>query len=512
MLFILIGFGVVTHGLKLLGSELLPIRLSFLSPFVMCIVVPAVYAHERLVKKYVRQYWIRAFDASASQMRLSSFILGKPHPQERGHVKYRNVLAWWMGERPDYTQPKTDEEARELFLKTDVKAVFVPDGYFVRAPKFDTVSRKYVRKLFVPVTKDDVPLKPDEPVRKTQPRFDAYDESEDEITTTNQYEVVYRPPLFGFRIITFILMLWIFSVILVCGVVITANFLGKPFAIVIHYLMVWPLMDKSTVLTELPLVQYEKQWAWNTIQADFNSVFIGLRMMLYGLNMYDKHLIKKHTNRDSGSNHRSLGQLFADEWRFMLGELKFIGSLLSVLFAISLNSIIVMLVHAVGISIPFLDVCERFKIRPGEALLLPLVNVLVGALFTGSIIKDQIWGELQRMVMFGFRIAVDDFLDRLWKPTLRIYARTVVPSVMLVGALIGVEKYYRGDQYQTFEALCYGVAAIHERLLLSIGPLILGLNITYTSSKLIQEYVHKVNAEVKEQYYSKGKTLENSQE
>ncbi|GMG39219.1 unnamed protein product [Ambrosiozyma monospora] len=156
--------------------------------------------------------WQWVFKVVAAQLRLSSFLLDNDKPSERGHVVYRNLYyRLFCFEAPDYSNPTADFKAKEFFAENpNVNCCFVPDGSYVRAPDDDQVARKFVKQLFVPVTKNDDLLAP---IPEIDPReeevFNPYGDDEPMDHTT--YMIVYRPPMFHTRIYTMFTYLWFFS-------------------------------------------------------------------------------------------------------------------------------------------------------------------------------------------------------------------------------------------------------------------------------------------------------------
>lgn len=80
-----------------------------------------------VLKRAVKDYWVYVFHVCARNLRLSSFIIGKDVPTERGHILYRNWFfklfasqkAQWSNTEL-FTSPKTYDEALELLGKTSL--------------------------------------------------------------------------------------------------------------------------------------------------------------------------------------------------------------------------------------------------------------------------------------------------------------------------------------------------------------------------------------------------------
>lgn len=302
--FIIFGIGGVTWGLRYLVTPkdkdynvFLPIQTpSYFTYLLLAIIVPTLVDSQATVTKYVRQYWERAFEISSHKLRLSHFIVGKPISSERGYVIYRNIWLQLFGlnVQPDYTQPVTRKEALAKF-KQDPNAVafFVPDGNYVRAPANDTISRKFVKKLFVAVSKDDRLL---QEVKET-PKRSGYetptsDEDEDTTTTTTDdaYTIVYRPPNFKLRCFALILMLWIFAIIIILPVLLFAVVLGRPI-----------LRANLIIIDQLPHINIDELTNMDWRLTDLASIAIGLAVELQALIYYDKNFAADAPNNAGGN-------------------------------------------------------------------------------------------------------------------------------------------------------------------------------------------------------------------
>lgn len=202
--------------------------------------------------------------------------MGKPIAQERGYIVYRNTFHKLLGfSQPDYSNPVTYRDALRIF-KTDslVNACFVPDGNYVRAPDNDTVTRKFIKKLFVSVTKDDKLLSTNETEDSNKNGYES-DSDDDEINTDDAYTIVYRPPNFKMRCLGLICMLWLFSVVLILGIVFVGLIIGRP------------IIKAFTMLLDLTITSEQSLDIYNTIftltefdwrLADISSIFIGIKL------------------------------------------------------------------------------------------------------------------------------------------------------------------------------------------------------------------------------------------
>lgn len=256
--FILVGFGFHTRFLFpfILRSELLPMKHSLstllttgtLLSITVLAFTDKVLSKNRIINVYVRQYWIFVFDICCRKIRLSSFILGKDSPTERGHVVYRNFYYKWFNSKKArlsnlqlYSHPKSENEVKSLFNEIpDVHAYFVPDGTMMRVPASDIISKKYAQLLFVPVTKDDKLLKPldlkhiKERQKRTAGEFGYL---EKQPTEFDEYKVVYVPPHFTLMYSLLIVFIWFFSSLLFIGLLLASNLIGLPVITGLQYLL-----------------------------------------------------------------------------------------------------------------------------------------------------------------------------------------------------------------------------------------------------------------------------------
>ncbi|AMD20011.1 HCL140Cp [Eremothecium sinecaudum] len=249
-IFILCGFGFHTRLLFpfLLKHNLIPVyntlmdKVSFFTIALAGIAGTNLESSQKL-RSYIRAYWLKVFTICCRRLRLSSFIMGKSIPMERGYIVYRNAFYRYLAptraqwSNPElFSKPKTLNEAQELFKTLpSIHAYFIPDGCLLRVPANDIVSRSYVQMLFVPVTKDDKLLKPLDLKRireRSQQNSGEFGYLDKQITDFDSYTVVYVPPLFKLRYTLLLVMIWVFASILFIGIGLTANFVG--------HLLVWP--------------------------------------------------------------------------------------------------------------------------------------------------------------------------------------------------------------------------------------------------------------------------------
>ncbi|SCU83821.1 LAMI_0C04852g1_1 [Lachancea mirantina] len=246
-IFIVVGFGFYTRYLfpVLLRSDVLPLTTNDAASSIEAgclgaITLLANWFSDSLKSPriWLRTFWIKVFDLSCQKLRLSSFILDKDIPMERGRILYRNNLYRFLAptsakwSNPElYSHPKTFSQACELLEENkSVHAYFIPDGTQMRVPANDIISRNYAQTLFVPVTKSDKLLKPldlefiREKNDQAAGEFGFLDEQSSEF---DEYSVVYVPPRFRWRYSALITLIWLFASILIISLVFLFNFLGS---------------------------------------------------------------------------------------------------------------------------------------------------------------------------------------------------------------------------------------------------------------------------------------------
>ncbi|CAH2352723.1 ERAD-associated E3 ubiquitin-protein ligase DOA10 [[Candida] railenensis] len=281
--FILVGIGGVTWLLRYCFQEanynvVLPLQIpyDFKSLAIYFVLIGSLHDKDLYIR-YSKLYWGKVFEISTHNLRLSHFIIGKLVPQERGFIAYRNVWEQILGRSlPDYSKPVTYRDALKNFQEDkDLKACFVPDGNYVRVPDNDTVSRKYIKKLFVAVTKDDKLLSQKQPQSEQDQEDNPDDDStDDEMTTNNAYTIVYRPPNFKMRCFGLIVMLWVFAVLLILIIAFTSLLLGRPI-VRAFYIIVDVLGSSASQNFDFRL-------------ADLKSLLVGFNVQLVLLRLWDK--------------------------------------------------------------------------------------------------------------------------------------------------------------------------------------------------------------------------------
>lgn len=278
--FIVLGIGGVTWGLRLFISPpssetpvLLPIRFQgFLNIIPIWITAMLVLKAKPIIAKFCQIFWKRSFIVLCYKLRLSHFLLGTPIPQERGYVVYRNFIqnALKVSE-PNYAEPLTYADAMQKFQDDpSVNACFIPDGNFIRVPGSDDNSHRFLRSLFVPVSKTDQLLKPAEEV----PVDEEADWWDEDIEYEDTYSVVYSPPNLKSRCVILVITVCVFGALLIITLGIFALILGRP-------------VYRAAAIVANSLLRYfnpeaEELLNINWALIDVNSLAIGIILELLG--------------------------------------------------------------------------------------------------------------------------------------------------------------------------------------------------------------------------------------
>lgn len=306
-IFILVGIGTVSWAItQLIIPSLFPLSwgpIWFYAPVLYCYCLQ----YRSLLKQYHFKYWKYAFDVACHKMRLSHFILGKPIPQERGDIFYRNAYYLLIEQPyPDYSNPISYNQVQKAFDENpELRAVFVPNGNYVRVPDNDTTARKFIKRQFIAVTKDDKILHPEE-----LDRIDAEEaakaikrQDSDYVTTDsdgdggilrpNHYTVVYQPPNFKKRWMGLIGLLWVFALILILGLMGLALLAGNTG----RYLCDVIVLIATGSSSRIPL--------WKIIftdRIDLFSLCAGLAFVSHGLLTLLVTLTERSNNENAGFN------------------------------------------------------------------------------------------------------------------------------------------------------------------------------------------------------------------
>ncbi|CAH6721051.1 ERAD-associated E3 ubiquitin-protein ligase DOA10 [[Candida] jaroonii] len=472
--FIIVGIGGLTWGLRFFIQEkdknvLLPIKLYNPQNIIFIFVFASAISTNKIFLKHLSErYWKTAFELSCHKLRLSHFILGKPIPQERGYVAYSSIYHWFFQTPPNYSNPVTYKESIQLGNKEP--SYFIPNGDYIRVPDNDTVSRKFIKKLFVSVTKDDKLLKPLEPIDTV----DEGDESDDELSE-NSYAIVYKPPYLKFRCFMLIVFLWVWSIILILSVVMVALFIGKP---VMKILILIAALSEN--LFEFSIEIFNKsinQYDWRV--ADFGSLAIGLICEIFILKWF----------------YKAEAQEFAPDLVINLqarlanySQSQVVGASLLMFSSLLLNQFWIITIHKFGVDAPLgiLKNPNTFKINNEFSLeLKALLLHLIASYWTVIPFTRR---------LFKFQIPQNYDLSLLLK---------ILDTKMLVRDIFFIQtpffafvfvKYYLGS-FNSWDLMLF--------------PGLFGLYIAWDFFKYAKSIFIKFNNEVKNEKYVTGRALEN---
>lgn len=153
-------------------------------------------------------------------LRLTSFMFGangERYPEEEGHIVYRTWRAWFWQIQPPVLGLELQERAvgSQEELDIEAPAVFVKDGGLYRVPNTHRVIHLKNRRVLVPVDAEGRALDPKEdmhaeidPLMEMMPRPR---EPSQLVDPTDDTVIIYAPPRFKLRLISFVFLIWISS-------------------------------------------------------------------------------------------------------------------------------------------------------------------------------------------------------------------------------------------------------------------------------------------------------------
>ncbi|KAG0634493.1 hypothetical protein HOY80DRAFT_523573 [Tuber brumale] len=220
---VIVCLGGVVWSLYLVTESVLPVHWSSNEPvlefpvdllfynFFMPIAVQFVKPSDGLQKMY--GWWFRR---CARFLRLTSFMFGDRTADEEGHHVRQSWAARLLRKNGDVNHPIVEADDLKETGGAGMDVYFQRDGRYVRAPASDSVRRPKGRRVFIPVTEDNVRL----------------DEQEDPVDLTNgpnpsDFKLVYLPPWFKTRIGLLVLAIWGFAAFTGIGVTIGPLLLGR---------------------------------------------------------------------------------------------------------------------------------------------------------------------------------------------------------------------------------------------------------------------------------------------
>ncbi|KAF9205594.1 hypothetical protein BGZ49_003806 [Haplosporangium sp. Z 27] len=220
---ILLGITLTIHSVNILLKGVLPLRWPVDEPisdlpidlllFHLIFPLTARWLNPTNLFKSLFEAWWRKL---SHWLRLSSFMYasdGQRFYDEEGHFVYRSWKAWALGWRPPIPgMENADEETTGSGEELDIDApvIFVRDGGLLRVPNTDRIYHLKDRRVLVPVDDNGNALNPDEdlpgeidPLTELQNR-----QREGLVDPKENTIVIYAPPHFKRRLLTFIAILW----------------------------------------------------------------------------------------------------------------------------------------------------------------------------------------------------------------------------------------------------------------------------------------------------------------
>lgn len=253
--------------------------------FALVLVVPGIYTG--LKKNHIKianlaaKIWNLFFVYACSKLRLSHYMLNKDEIQERGYIVYRDLNYKLFKKNQAqysnlnlYTNPKTLEEANELF-KTDenVHCYFIPDGDFYRVPGSDIISTKFLRTLFVTVTRTDKVIHKKEVKEKIGYRG-QFDNLIVESNLFDKYDVIYSPPRFFKRSMLLVAFVNLYGMVLITSILYICNLLGNVITYTVNNFI--PMVQKSAIT-------HDKALTFMVKDISIESILLGAYTALYCL-------------------------------------------------------------------------------------------------------------------------------------------------------------------------------------------------------------------------------------
>ncbi|ODV87729.1 hypothetical protein CANARDRAFT_5043 [[Candida] arabinofermentans NRRL YB-2248] len=472
-----------------------------------------------------RSCWRWAFKVSCSKLRLSSFILGDDVLKERGYVVYRNIFCRFSREEPDYSRPVPSSKTKEFFKNNlEVNCCFVPDGTFVRAPDDDNVSRSFIKKLFVPVTKNDKLLQPITEVESNEDRINPY--GDEELVKITSYTIVYRPPQFKLRVYVFLGMLWMFALFFTTVIYLSLLLLGKSSTIALSlttgftYYSVEPFqLDAVSLLVGSFILQHliklyidklEREAATINLDeeddedTDEDDTNLNNDEIDHTLQAENEEVQKSFVNRLSVFILKVV-----EEQQLVRNLTSIIRGFLYVTIPL-LHPLMFLYICVLFIELPLRDLCEL------TGATFPEYTTLIKPLFFALSITLNTMFMLILAFLKDMRVIdlIRDRRERSLRELCKYAPLSVQPFMLQVafGSMKCIYKYFRNEPFTAKTEILFNPeksSNLTEFCLNKSQSVVLLLWCLVTLRYALQSYLVQINSILKEQYYARGKLLAN---
>ncbi|KAF2232178.1 hypothetical protein EV356DRAFT_470512, partial [Viridothelium virens] len=220
---VIVCLGGVVWSLTYAFDSILPIRWSANEPFfefptdllLYNFLVPALLKtlQPSQVLHTMYEWWFRH---CARMLRLSHFLFGEQHEDEEGRSSRLSWASFFFHRKESVATPTASENGKENTDEPPTDVDFVRNGRYVRAPASDQVRIPKGRDVFLEVDENNK-------------RLDGLPEDGEGIhgRENDQFQKVYIPPWFRFRIGLFIGCLWIFAAVTGIGLTIVPLLFGR---------------------------------------------------------------------------------------------------------------------------------------------------------------------------------------------------------------------------------------------------------------------------------------------
>ncbi|KAF9354107.1 hypothetical protein BGX26_008084 [Mortierella sp. AD094] len=290
---IVVGVSFTTHCINLCLRGVFPLRWPVDEPIsdlpidllLFHLAVPLTLSWLNPLNRF-RALFVSWWRLLARIMRLSSFMYGKDgqrYPEEEGHIVYRTWKAWFLRYRPPIPGLDGQEGDASVVgsgeeLDIDAPVVFVRDGGLYRVPNTDRVVHLKNRRVLVPVDSEGRALDPKEdlpgeidPLVEFQPRGRA---PRLPIDPREGTVIVYTPPNFKYRLISFIILIWTTTLVFLALSVVVPLILGRSMFAIVTERQVHDVYSFAVGAYAIGIIWHIQHWLFSISPQGLSSVNI----------------------------------------------------------------------------------------------------------------------------------------------------------------------------------------------------------------------------------------------